>query len=65
MGFTTTMLSHCEQYSDARQHRSVNEKSSTIQMIPFTHELALNLKREKTVTVYFDFSNAFDSISHS
>lgn len=59
------LLSQCEQYLDVRQHGFVNEKSCTTQMIPFTHDIAVNLnKKEKTDVIYFDFAKAFDSVSH-
>ena len=59
------LLAACGQFLDPRQHGFINGKSCTTQMVPFIHNLALNLNnKEKTDIIYFDFAKAFDSVSH-
>ena len=52
------LLNSCEQLIDPRQHGFTNAKSCTTQIVPFTYHLT------KVDVIYFDFANAFDSVSH-
>ena len=55
----------CAGLLDSRQHGFLNEKSCTTQMVYFIDDLtsALNSKVRSDI-IYFDFSKAFDSVSH-
>ena len=47
------------------QHGFLPGKSCVTQMIPFVDDLGLNLhKKSITDVIYFDYSKAFDSVSH-
>ena len=55
----------CDELLDPRQHGFINAKSCTMQMVPFTYDLALTLNNKaKCDVIYFDFAKAFDSVSH-
>ena len=55
----------CNDKLSPHQHGFLPERSCTTQMIDYTNFLALNLNNKlQTDIVYFDFSNAFGSVSH-
>ncbi|MCP4460429.1 MAG: reverse transcriptase family protein, partial [Cytophagales bacterium] len=61
----TALFSVCEEVLDPRQHGFLNNRSCVTQMIPFVHDLALTLdEKSRSDIIYFDFSKAFDSVSH-
>ena len=52
---------------DHRQHGFLNLKSCTTNMVSFTDSVVLSINDCKTYStdvIYFDFSKAFDSVSH-
>ncbi|KAL5266583.1 hypothetical protein ACHWQZ_G003831 [Mnemiopsis leidyi] len=61
----TALFSVCEDVLDPRQHGFLNNRSCVTQMVPFVHDLATNLNDKiRTDIIYFDFTKAFDSVSH-
>ena len=59
------LYSHCKDKITIHQHGFVPHKSCNTQLIEFSSQLAYNLNNHlQTDIVYFDFSKAFDSVSH-
>ena len=59
------IMSKCHDILDSRQHGFLPNKSCTTQMLPFSDFLAVSINDESRVDIiYFDFSKAFDSVSH-
>ena len=59
------ILIHTSDMLDSRQHGFLAKKSCTTNMAEFSDSLALSLNNSsRTDVVYFDFSKAFDSVSH-
>ena len=59
------MMSICESKINPKQHGFLPGKSCTTQIIPFCDSLAITInKLAMTDVIYFDFSNAFDSVNH-
>ena len=55
----------CEQYLDSRQHGFLPKRSCTTLMVDYCDSLALSLNSSiETDVIYFDFSKAFDTVSH-
>ena len=59
------LFNACDELFDPRQHGFINAKSCSMEMVPFTYDLALLLNNKaRCDVIYFDFAKAFDSVSH-
>ena len=58
------ILGRCGHLLDERQHGFLKSKSCTTQLLSFTDHITCNTRDRCYDVVYFDFSKAFDSVSH-
>ena len=59
------ILSHCRHLIHDTQHGFLPHKSCTTQLLPFSHDISLELNSSDLIdVVYFDFQKAFDTVNH-
>ena len=58
------ILNECEHLIDDRQHGFLKSRSCTTQLLGFTDQIICQSSDRCCDIIYFDFSRAFDSVSH-
>ena len=60
-----SLFTACSDMLDPRQHGFLADRSCVTQVIHFTEDLSMSLnEKSRSDIIYFDFANAFDSVSH-